>query len=85
MLGYILGSVFRVPFNFCSQDFQLFFFETIVESQDMAPRATVPFPRSLAFTPDSTLCCSIEAITHCWTGSLTLEQDVMSSLIPEGT
>lgn len=66
MLGHILGSVFRVPFNFCSHDFQLFFFfETTVESQDMALRSTVPFPRSLAVTPDTTLCCSIEAITYC--------------------
>lgn len=32
----------------------------------MASRSTVPFPRSLAVTPDTTLCCSVEAITHCW-------------------
>lgn len=63
MLGHILGCPLTsvvTTFNF------FFFFETTVESQDMALRSTVPFPRSLAVTPDTTLCCSIEAITHCY-------------------
>lgn len=65
MLGHILGSVFRVPFNFCTHDFQIFFGGGTVDSQDMVPRSTVPFSRSLAVTPDTILCCSIEARTHC--------------------